>query len=314
MQNELSLDGTDHIRAGHHRSASGDQRSITVVSAPPEALEDLARKRKLAHSSLLSDLEQLQSTIQSNKELPTDERRRKMAIVYSRRKRKRIRQNQQVDNLTEICVSQQEKNQQIRVENEKLEFLLIQAQAIVAMQMDPVSQSGECEYERQLPLAPSSPGLVAKSQGFDQTLYIPDSCTFPLSNFQPHMHLPARNQLLPVAIAEYANLIARTLAPPALDPYAMPFLHESVYRHIPFNQEQQCFLSLGSVQDLAHSVHASGKTDSSGHACSVSWPTGLSTVQYPPSHEKSSLNADQIRSQRKTNLLQQVDLGGHLRR
>jgi hypothetical protein len=100
-----------------------------IIAAPPGAMEDLSRKRKQVHTTRLSELDKLSETIQHEETISLEERQRKMGIVYSRRKR--VRQNQRIDELTETCVSFRESNVQLSAENKRLEALLAQAEDMV---------------------------------------------------------------------------------------------------------------------------------------------------------------------------------------
>ena len=285
----------------------------------------MSRKRKLVHTSLLSHLEQLRSNIQHDADLPVEERRRQLAIVYSRRKR--IRQNQQADDLTEVCVSLQEKNDQIRAENEYLESLLIQAQAVVDRQEDTRQHDGlACVY--QPPLVASSTDFFAEPLEFDQALVMdmPDVCSVSFPTLQPLMLLSSLNQGQPVASSACPDLFARawlghrrTLTPTVfLDPYNgqpiwQPSAQPAQHPHIPsYIQEQlQCFPPLTSMQGShGQAEYASLPTSTHGYVCSMTTqcPRDLLTVEYPPNHDISCFDTHQLRSQRTASLLRQVNV------
>ena len=96
-----------------------------VLEATQDALENLSRKRKEEHTTRLSELEELSDTVRQEEALSTEEKQRQMSIIYSRRKR--VRQSQKLDELTETCVAFREQNDQLRADNARLEELLAKA-------------------------------------------------------------------------------------------------------------------------------------------------------------------------------------------
>jgi hypothetical protein len=94
-----------------------------------DALEEMSRKRKQEHDSRLYELEILSNFIRKVQTLTAEEKHRQMSIVYSRRKR--VKQSQRIDYLTETCVSFRENNERLRNDNVQLESMIVSANSLI---------------------------------------------------------------------------------------------------------------------------------------------------------------------------------------
>ncbi|GKY99063.1 hypothetical protein MPSEU_000862000 [Mayamaea pseudoterrestris] len=119
----------DSIQDDDDSAPSEEQKShpssYTGLVATQSALEDMSRKRKLEHKARLSELNNISSTLRNEEELSAEERQRQMSMIYSRRKR--VRQNQRIDELTETCVSLRQENERLQKDDLHLESLLSKA-------------------------------------------------------------------------------------------------------------------------------------------------------------------------------------------